>query len=271
MGEDGRDIEAEAGLGGEASQAQLSLLAAGSFVMALAALIGGCGSLALSVTVAPGAAAGVLAAPVIGLVAVVLGFLSLRQIERARGVVVGRPLGIAGLFLGILAAAVLGFMAMAALLTLSGSKALAPVAAELVVSIQEGRPARAREILSQLANDDLSAERLGAVGGAVRTNLGLVTGSDAGFDLIYESRRVVARSPGQASVSQSDMPRPVWLVFNDKRALAYVFVNQAAVQGKQIRIDDMLVFRDVNKVIALRAFGPGQALAAGMGWEVAGP
>ena len=251
---------------------RLSLLAVGSLGLALLALIGGCGSLALAMTVSPGAAAAVLAAPFVGVAAVVLGFLSLRGIERAHGAVMGRPIGLAGLFLGILAAAVLGFMAMAALLTLNGSKVLAPVTAELIASVQEGRPARARELLSQKANDDLPPDRLGMFGGVVRVQLGLVTGSDAGFSLLYESKRVLAASPGQASMSLSDAPRPVWLLFKDKRRFAYVFVNQEAVQGrKEVKIDDIVVFTDVNKVIVLRAFGPGQALAASMGWEIVTP
>ena len=255
---------------GEASgaPARLSTLATASACLAVLGLVGGCSSLALAIGVAPLAGAGVAAAPVLGLIGAVLGFLSLRQVEQSDGRIVGRPLGVAGLFAGLLSATVFGFMVMAALLALSGSKPLAPAAADLVAAAQQGQPARARELLSAPASEDLTAPRLAAFGGLCSKRAGRVVGSDAGFGLMFEARRIAARAPGQSSMSLSDAPRPVWVEFENQRCFVYVFVNQEALQQKDVRIDDLLVFVGVNEVVALREFGPAQMLADEMGWAL---
>ncbi len=251
--------------------ARLSMLAMGSLTLALIALVGGCGSMALAMMVTPGAVVAVMAAPLLGLIALVMGFLSLRRIERSQGELLGRPAGLAGLFLGLIAASVMGFMAMAAMLQLSGSATLAPVTAELVASTQRGKPAQARENLSETANADLTGAQLAAFGGATRRAGGIVTGHEAGMSLLFEAQRIKMQSQGSTSMSFSDAPRPVWLLLDDQRFFAYVFYNQAAVKEKKVRIDDILLFTGVNEVIVLREFGPAQVLADSMEWAITTP
>jgi len=252
--------------------ARLSGTALASILLVLGAILLGCGSLAGSIFAGWNSWVGVLAAPLIALNGCVLAFISLRSIEREPHLM-GRPLALVALFVGVGITAIQGALVLLALVTLSGSSALAPVGAELVGSAQADRLGLSRQVLSQELAQSLSDEQIRAFGAVIREQRGRVTGSGAGFGLILDARRVFAEAGPLDGYDPdvANMPRPIYLRFGDDRLLAYVYTDPDALRDQNIRIRDMVVLFGGGEVAVLAPDGPGSELAAAAGWRIVEP
>ena len=259
--------------GTTAQAARLSGAALASILLVFGAIVVGCGSLATSIFGGWNSWVGVLIAPLLALNGCILAFLALRGIERQPEELLGRPLALIALFVGVGVTAIQGALVLLALVTLSASSRLAPVGAELVGSAQNGRPGLTRQVLNEDMARDLTDAQIASFAQAIDRQHGTVTGSGAGFGLILDARRVFSEAGPMDGYDPdaADMPRPVYLRFGDERVLAYVWIDQQALQDKKIRIRDMVVLLDTGQVAVLAADGPGAELADAAGWRVMNP
>ncbi len=211
----------------------------------------------------------VLLSPAIALVAVILGIVALRSIDRSGGAVGGRPLAIAGTFVGLGATAVLGAFSIFAVVQIAALRTLAPVAGDLAGHLQRGETTEAREILGVVGGTALTDERLVAFGDALETEIGVANGARAGFDLVGGAARAFADAPQNAgaSFSAEDYPRPIWLLAGGNEHLAYAFLDQEALEREQVRVNDLLVIVGPRRAIALQPDGPALRVIRAVGWE----
>lgn len=250
--------------------ARLSGAALASFGLVLGAIVIGCGSLATSIFAGWNSWIGVLVAPLLALNGCILAFMALRSIERDPEGLIGRPLALVALFVGVGVTAIQGALVLLALVTLSASARLAPVGAEMVGSAQNARPGLTRQVMSEDLGRSLSDEQIAAFADALRDRRGVVTGSGAGFGLILDARRVFAEvGPMEGyDPDAADLPRPIYLRFGDERVLAYVYTDPEALRDQKIRIRDMLVLLGPGEVAVLDPTGPAMDLADAAGWRV---
>ncbi|MFU8827832.1 MAG: hypothetical protein ACNA8P_00170 [Phycisphaerales bacterium] len=254
----------------EGPSARLSTMALGSMLLVFAAIVIGCGSLLASSLGGWNTWVGVLIGPLIALNGCVLAFVALRSIERSSDQVVGRPLALIALFVGVGVTAIQGALVLLALVTLSASSTLAPVGAELVGYAQADRQRLARQVLSTEASATLSDDDLRVFAETVRQELGTVSGASASFRLIRDARGAMAEAGALDGYNPdpADRPRPIYLNFGERRVLAYVYTDQDALLDKQIRIRDLFIYHEPGRVILLQEDGPGASFARAAGWTV---
>lgn len=257
----------------EAQTARLSGRALGAFGLVVLAVVIGCGSLATSIFAGWNVWVGVLVAPLFALNGCILAFLGLKAIERSGGRLMGRPLALAALFCGVGVTAIQGALVLLALVTLSASSTLAPVGAELIGYVQADRDRLARNLLADDVAEGMSEADLERFAQAIDGRLGTISNSGAGFGLILDARRAFSEAgPMEGYQPEAEeLPRPIYLYFDDRRVLAYVFIDQRSLQDKKIRIRDMLLLLGDGSAIALAPDGPAKELADAAGWEIVDP
>lgn len=211
---------------------RVSMLALFALLGVFASMILGCGGLIGTLAGLP-VAWGVFVGPVVGLLSSACAFIALRVILTSGGRVMGRFPALLALFVGLGITTLTGFTAIAAGLTASASKNLAPIVSDVAIGSQAGRRTLALRNLSTAAQNELTQERLERFGELLQRELGVVTGASAEFDIVIGSRRVLQDSPGAYDITQAelaDLPRPVWLRYTDgagqpARVIAYVSVD----------------------------------------------
>ena len=254
-------------------QARLSLAAAVSPVVVLLAVVAGCGGVVWPYLGGPsGAIVAVWASPAVAILGAGLAFVGLRNIAGSGGEVVGRPMGIAGLFLGVAAAVLMGAGALASAAGLAGSARLAPEVARLTIAAGDGRFADARATLSASASSSLSDDQLRWFAGEARARLAApVTGAAGGFDLLDGARDAISSAPNArtADIGPEEMPKPVWLRAGERRLIVYGWVDRDALAAREVEILDLLlVDREASEAVVLRPNGPANLLARKLGWTV---
>lgn len=252
--------------------ASLSLAATVAPLLVLIAVVVGCGGALWPRTGGPAhALIAVWIAPTLSLAGAALAFVGLRNISRSAGAVVGKPMGIAGLFIGIAVTVALGAAALMSAAMLAGSHRLAEEASRFTIAVQDQRFTDARTTLSTSAKASLSNAELTRFLARVTDELGSpITGASADLSLLDAARDALANSPGSADadVSVEEMPRPVWLELQTgDRALAYGWVDDDALARQEVKIKDLFVFTAPNRIIALRPNGPAMLLATKVGWD----
>lgn len=250
--------------------ARMSAAALSAFALVVLAILVGCGSLIGSIFAGWNSWLGVLISPILALNAGILSFLALKNIERSQGALMGRPLALVSLFCGVGVTAIQGAVVLFALVTLSASSTLAPVASDFVNHTLGDRERLARFLLSEDQAEQLTPVRLDEFAQSVRQHLGDESTGSAGFRLIVDARRAFqdAGSMEGYQPSADQRPRPIFLNFGERRVLAYVFVNMEALADQKIRIDDMLVMVGEGEVIVLDPDGPARQLADAAGWSI---
>lgn len=249
--------------------ARLSTAALSSALLVFGAILIGCGSLLGSILGGWNSWMGVIVAPLLALNGCIMAFLALKGIEKAGGQLIGRPLALCALFIGVGVTAIQGAMVLLALVTLSASSTLAPVGAEFVGYAQSDRIRLSRQLISSEVAGELSDEQITRFAKAIEQELGVVTGGSASFRLVRDARRAMADagSLDGYSVEAADQPRPVYLEFGDQRALAYIYLDHGALQDKQIRIRDMFVYLGNGRAIVLREDGLASEFVRAAGWR----
>lgn len=251
----------------------MSGAAFGGFALVVLALVVGCGSLVGSIFAGWNSWIGVLVSPVLALNGCILSFMALKNIERAQGGLMGRPLALVSLFCGVGVTAIEGALVLFALATLSASSTLAPVASEFVNHALADHEQLARQLLSEEQAEQITSEHLDDFARSVRERLGDTSTGSAGFRLIVDARQAF-RDAGSMEGYEPDagqQPRPIFLNFGDRRVLTYVFVNAEALAHKTIRIDDLLVIAEDGEAIVLAPDGPARELAEAAGWSIVTP
>ncbi len=196
--------------------------------------------------VTPAALLAVLLLPAPALLGAALGGWALGAIGRSRGRLGGRTMALAALFVGLSVGALQGAIAGSALATWWPVKKLVvPVVNEMAVALEKGDYGRARRSLAPAASQVVSDERLAALLVDSRMAYGPLREATFGLDVFVDSYRFVRRSAGGQGGGGgggiSAPPKPVGLTFARGRVIAYVFVDQGALDNGEVLILDMLV------------------------------
>lgn len=227
---------------------------------------------ALAVMVSPEAAAVVLGLPVVSALGAGLSLLALRQIGRSGGAIVGKPIALVGLFVGLMAMILQGAMTLSALGSAWAVKTnLVPVVEGFMLAHARGDRTAMRATLGEAvslhlddARIDWFFDRLDSELGATRSaefNLGVMMRATA------QLQKAAASAPPGKTVIEN--PKPMEIVFARGTALAFVIPDDEAMRVQQrIRIADMLVMMPDSSVLTLRFDGPATALANRFGWRV---
>lgn len=252
-------------------QPRLSVAAAASAALAVVSLAGCAVVGLLSMLVSPVYFAGVVLLPLLGIGAVILGAIGLRQVRRNPGLVVGRPLAAAGILLGLLSAVVQGSMGGSALATyMSMRSTLAPAAERVFTALSRGDIAGARGLLAPATASSLSDERMRSFIGAVQGACGEVQRAEFDYRVVTEVAQRVKRSgsAAQGPAPGGDPMKPVRLVGTRAEALAWVTLDESALRSGQVRLLDAVVLLPEahgGGAVALLPDGPGAVLARYLG------
>lgn len=227
---------------------------------------------------------GVLVAPAAAIVGVVLGFGALVRIKRSSVPLLGRPLAIAGMFIGIIALILQGAIVFGAVLPLRAmQQELVPVADFLAQHTHNRDLSRAKGVLAESSFQALEAqpERFEAFAAAMEQAVGTPRGADLQLSDLLAGRRLVegAQLRGvtlDASVMQptagaAPMPRPVQLVGDQGRATLIVFLDEEALEQRErvLVLDVLLVVSEESWTAAtLLEDGPAAAVARGLGLQI---
>jgi hypothetical protein len=281
----------DAGWRDDAPVAPASGMAVLSALLSLGS-VGGCclvGALTMWVDMIFGL--GLAVTPLLALLGVLLGGAALWRIRRAPVPLRGRPLAIAGLFVGIIALVLQGAVLFGAVLPLRAMQLeLVPVAGQLVQRMHENDPDAAHRLLADsaaaaLRDDPALMARFDA---AVQRAVGQPSGASLQLRDIAAGRRLIqlaqqrgvafdpaTLTPAGDAASGAPMPRPVQLVGADgARATLVVFLDDAALDDRsQVRVLDMLLVVSEADWTAqpLLPDGPAAAMARGLGLAVAVP
>lgn len=222
--------------------------------------------------VSPAVAAVVLILPLVGGAGAVLCVLALREIDRGGGAIVGKPIAIVGLLIGLVSAILQGAAALSAVGSAYAVKAnLVPVVESFVLAEARGDRSAMRACLGETVSHHLDDARIDWFFHELRSRQGTLKGADFGLGFMLRAadqlRAAAAGTTAGATVIEN--PRPIELLFDRGSAVAFVMPDEEAMRASnRIAIGDMIVLMPDSSVIALRENGPGEALATRLGWRV---
>ncbi|MBL8746608.1 MAG: hypothetical protein JNK58_09670 [Phycisphaerae bacterium] len=245
-----------------------SLLSVGSLAACLVAAI-------LAMLATPKAAVVVLVLPLISGAGAALSALALREINRAGGTIVGKPIAIVGLFVGLTAAIIQGAAVLSALGSAWAVKAnLVPVVEAFMLAHARNDRAAMRAALGDTVSRHLDDARIDWFFTQLDARLGEVQG--ARFDLGVMMRATTRLQQAAAGATPGktiiENPKPVELVFTRGAVLAFVIPDDEAMRVQQrIAVSDILVMIPGPAVLTLRRDGPATALSNRFGWTIIEP
>lgn len=221
----------------------------------------------------------VIALPVLGISAAVLGFVSLREIGKSQGRLKGRVPALIGLFLGLLSASIQGAAGIGGLRTYMDLKNnLAPAMGRLFIALDRSEESTAEMHLSK-STEMPTPQRRAALSGLLREKFGASRGAVFDLQTISDGRQLAASS-GSTPVdpTQVDIPRTVRLVFERGDALLLVWLDNPALEMGEVRmIDGLIVLSQGVKgatppkppeVVLFREGGPAEKVARGFGMKI---
>lgn len=271
---------------GEAGAVEAASPASGMAVLSFllsGASVGGCcliGALTMTVDMIFGL--GLMVTPLLAVVGVVLGVAALRRIRRSPVPLTGRPLAIAGLFVGIIAVILQGAVLFGAVLPLRAMQLeLVPVADRLVQSVyQQDLDAASRSLAAASAETLRDGPgRLAAFDAAMQQAVGTPVGAELQLRDVAAGRRLIqaARARGASfdpavltpEGMAASMPRPLQLIGADgRKATMIVFLDDEALDDQSVVrvVDLLLVVSEADwRAQTLLADGPAAAVARGLG------
>ena len=255
----------------EAPRQQVSPWAAGAALLAAASTAVCVATTLLALFWNAQAAVVVAFLPILGLGAAVAGWLGLRQIAASSGALAGRPLALLGLFVGLLTAVLQGAAVIGALMNFSALKVhLTPAVENFLEASAVGDYPRARTLLSSEAAG-ISDERLGFFMNGLHAHEGQVATVQASIGTVIRGIETLRGMQVRADMTPPDArPLPVDLVGNGS-SLAYIFVNQGAVNSNAVLLDDILILRADGTSLTLREDGPAAEMAIYLNHPPSGP
>ncbi|MFM9959409.1 MAG: DUF4190 domain-containing protein [Phycisphaerales bacterium] len=231
-----------------------------------------------------------LALPVLGIVAAVLGYTALKQIERSQGAVRGRVPALIGLFLGLITATTQVAMSIGPLSTFYALRnSLAPAMGRMFVELNRGDEAAASRYVSD-STEAPKLDRLTLVLRAAEARLGPVKGAEFDMSTLGMSARLAgsgAQSPAAAAPgAQSpggpaapDGQRIITLVFERGGALLVMWLDNPALERDEVKLLDGFIVLNSDQlasgaraeVLLLRADGPAARTAEYLGATIVQP
>lgn len=252
-----------------AAQARLSAPAAIGFLLVIIALLG-CFLSGITARLTGNLLWGVplLATPFMSIGGAILGYLGIRQIGRSNSDVVGRGPAIFAIFVGLMAGVLQSVFVGAAVVVFTDTRTkLAPHALMLLQDIEHGRLDSARTHIGHAVSPLLSDEQLKSFQSTLEHEIGPLrdaTLSLGAFQKVRELERNIAQRGGTGA--QTGVPaRPVELVSDTHRVLAYVWIDNDAAKNNQIKITDMIVILPGNRALLLRDGADSAKLASALG------
>lgn len=230
---------------------------------------------ALAVIVDPIAGAVILVLPLVSAAGAVCSFVALRRIERAGGRLEGRPLAVAGLIVGFLAMILQGGVAAGALVTAASvRKHIVPLARSVVLAGARGDMTALRAALAPDASADLDDGTISRFFAELHRRHGPPRDAEFGLHVMLRAARELRRAASSAAPAQTitENPKPVELVFDGARLLAFIIPDEQVLQAHgRAAVADMIVLLPDGGVLTLRSNGPATALARRVGWTIHAP
>ncbi len=245
-------------------------LAVGSTLVCLASIV-------LTALGAGWAALVIIALPVAGGLAVTLAWRAMREIRASAGRLQGRAPALVGMFLGLLSAVMQGSFGVGALLVYSAYPGtLRPVAARLFVALDRDEPASAAMFIST-STQAPGVDRQKRIAAALRDRFGKCLGAEFDLSLVLESRRFASAIKVTGAVPTAENLRPVRLVYERRKVLALLWLDNVALSNDTVRVLDALIVTDPGgpatppEVIAFAPDGPATRFAAATQFRLVEP
>ncbi|MGP1346627.1 MAG: hypothetical protein ACTS3F_08165 [Phycisphaerales bacterium] len=224
---------------------------------------------------------GMVAAPALGLLAIVIGVAAVIRIRRSREPMLGKPMAMAGILIGLIGVILQGAVVVGALLPFRAIQTeVVPVARFVVMQAHAGDVQRAKGALSEETFEVLGGDpsRVAMFGRAIESAVGVPSGASLEIGDLLAGRRLIEIAGERgvtidpASITPSGgaapMPRPVKVVGDRGRATMIVFLDEVALEtSKQVlALDALLVVSEEDWIGAtLLPDGPGAAMARALG------
>lgn len=225
-----------------------------------------------AVFISPSVAAIILVLPLVAAAGALLSALALREINRSAGTVVGKPIAIVGLLVGIVSAILQGAAGLSAAGSMLSIRSnLVPVVETFVLAHERGDRSSMRACLGETVSRHLDDARIDRFFAETRARLGAPKGARFDFGVMLRAgERTRGASAGVApGATVIENPRPVELVFDSESAIAFVVPDEEAMRASnRVAIADVLVMLPDDSVLTLRDDGPMEALARRLGWRV---
>ena len=232
-------------------------------ICAVAAAIAASGTLS--------AAAAIIVLPVLGMVGAGLGFYALLQIQKAKGALIGRGPATFALFAGLLSAILQGsFAAGPGRVWWDIKSKLAPQTDVFMKALAADQLPTARGFLSESADKALTDDQLSAFFTALSAELGAYQSADANLEMFNAIRNLGAgiQSRGGTGATPATPPKPVFLSFAKKNALAFLSLDEDAAKKDMIRYTDVLIVLPGDQCITLFPDKDAATVAAGLGFKM---
>ena len=206
--------------------------------------------------------------PGAGLLAAVLGGVSLGLIRNARGRLSGKPAAIVAIFLGIFVT--VGQVAIGFGIAQGYTfyrKQMEPVADTAFVAVSQRDYAGVRAVLTSDANADLTDERIASFAEAYEAATGKATGATGdirqmmdSFKTVFSSsrRNVNASGPGQTDSA----PIPFRIDTDHGSFIGVVVFDGPSLGTGTLRVHDLMAILPGAKAVTLRDDGPAELEAA---------
>lgn len=254
-----------------AGSARLSGAAVLAVLLAVASLLGCAVTLPLSLMVNPSVAVGIFVTFACGLIAAVLGFVSLRRIGRSGGALGGRPVAVLGLFVGLLSAVTQGSIILgAAGLYYSSRNALAPAASRLARALGEDDAPMARLQLEESTARAIDDDRISWVGDALTTELGAFQRASFDLDIFTEMLTVMSTAPDGTSLRKL-APRVIRLEYDAGPIMTLTFLDEKQLKQNRVRFTDVLFILPDDRAATLMPDGIARQAARLLGRTVVEP
>jgi hypothetical protein len=220
--------------------------------------------------------------PGLGVVAMLLGIISLITIGSSHGRVTGRGAALAGIIIGLAVSAIQGAIGFGVLQGATFyTKQMQPAAFSFFESAGAGDYGAARQLLHSDAEQSVSDEDITRFYDTTQRLCGELAATQGGrglsdeFGFLMEAFAAARQNFNnqQVNVDPSIAPVPVAIETDQGPVLTYIFFHQAGLQGASANansIADILVFvPGSDDAITLRADGPARqvALASGIADE----
>lgn len=222
-----------------------------------------------------------LALPLLGVSAAVLGYSALKQIERSQGALRGRVPALIGLFLGLITATTQVAMSIGPLSMFYASRnALAPAVGRMFIELARADSAAAARYVSD-STEAPTLDRLTACLRGAEARLGPFKGATFDMDTLVSAARLArsaAPSPSTSPAPAGSAPPPdgqrvLTLIFENGRAPMVLWLDNPALERGEVKLLDGFIVLNPDAVNAgakpevtlLRAEGPAANTARAMG------
>jgi len=203
--------------------------------------------------------------PLLGLVGVALGALSLAFIGGSNGRLSGRGVAATGIVLGLVTSVIWGAIGFGALQAWTFySKQMVPLADQTLVAMRDGDYTAARSFMSGGLSAALTDERMAWFIDTVQAEFGKIDFAASDFGRVAEGFGAVKGAQG--NMTMYGIGAPFGLVCEKGTALGWVFFDENGLgqNPQRVEIDDMAALISSGGA-SLRETGPASSMIGSMG------